>query len=133
MHSNWGIVVFLWAGIIIGLIVLLAHELSKSPEQKARDTQLTQQRYEGARQARKIVEVIPMGVSGTQFKRGGLGGALLGGFIGGVPGAIVGGMLRSGKGVPVESFAVKYGDGHVVIRQCVQGSSEHKTLMGYVK
>ena len=133
MESNWGFVIFLWVGIIITLIILFVHELAKSPDQKAHDAQLAQKRYEQVRQSRIIVEVIPLGVSGTQFKRGGLGGVLLGGFVGGVPGAVVGGMLRSGKAVPVESFAVKYGNGRMVVRQCAQGSSEYKVLVGYIK
>ena len=133
MENNWGLVIFMWSIIIIVLIACFVSELRKSPEQKKREADMARERYEKERLSRKIVEVIPLGISGTQFKRGGLGGALFGGFIGGVPGAIVGAVLPSGKGVPVESFAVKYGSGEVVIRECMQGSSEHKALMKYVK
>lgn len=133
MESEWGLVVFLWGVLIIGTIALLVREARKTPEQKARDKEMAQKRYEEERLSRKIVEVTPLGVSGTQFRCGGLGGALFGGFIGGVPGAVVGAMLPSGKGVPVESFAVKYGNGKIVIRECMQGSSEYKALIKYVK
>lgn len=133
MESTWGLAIFMWSIIIVILIACLASELRKTPEQRKQEADMMRERYEKQRLSRKIVEVTPLGVSGTQFKRGGLGGALFGGFIGGVPGAIVGAVLPSGKGVLAESFAVKYGSGKVVIRECMQGSSEYKALMKYVK
>ena len=120
-------------------IPIIIHEKCKSPERKqeeqerfAKNRAKLAQQWEQDRMSRKIVEVTLLGVSGIQHKRGGLGGALFGGFIGGVPGAVVGAVLRSGKCVPVQRFAVKYGNGEIVIRECMEGSSEYKALMKYV-
>ena len=125
MESTWVLAIFMWVIIIIVVGVCLISEMSKTPEQRKREADIIRERYEKQRISRKIVKVTPLGVSGTQFKRGGLGGALFGGFIGGALGAVVGAALPSGKSVPVESFAVKYGNGEVVIRECMQGSSEY--------
>ena len=133
MESTWGFVIFLWAVLIAIMAVLFIQELKKTPEQRKYERKMMRESLKNDRQLRKIVEVTPLGVSGLQFKRGGFRGALLGGFIGGVPGAVVGAALRSGNGVLVESFAVKYGSGEVVIRECMQGSSEYNALMKYVK
>lgn len=133
MESSWAFAKFLWGALIAGIVILFAHEMRKSPEQKKREAELARERYEERRLAERIVDVKSLGISGFKFKRGGLRGALFGGFIGGVPGAAVGAMLPAGKGVPVESFAVKYGNGKVIIRECMQGSSEYKALMKYVE
>lgn len=133
MESTWWLAILMWMVIIIVVVACLVFELRKTPEQRKQEADMMRERYEKQRLSQKIVEVTPLGVSSTQFKHGGLGGALFGGFIGGALGAVVGAMLPSGKGVPVESFAVKYGSGKVVIRQCMQGSSEYKDLMKYVK
>ena len=129
MESTWGLANFLWGSLIVGMIIFIIHEARKSPEQKKREAENARGRYEQRRVSEKIVEVKRLGITNAEFKRGGLKGALFGGFIGGVPGAIIGSVLPWGKSVPVESFAVKYGDGKVVIRQCMQRSSEYKALM----
>lgn len=133
MESSWEIVIFLWSSIILVIAVLLIREFRKTPEQHRDEADMARKRYEEQCLSRKIVEVTPLGITDTQFKHGELGGALFGGFIGGIPGAIIGAVLPSGKGVPVESFAVRYGNGKVVIRECMQGSSEYKALMRYVR
>lgn len=132
MESTWGLAIFMWVALIIGVGILLIYELRKTPEQKKNESECVCKKYKEQQLSRKIIEVRPLGVSGTKFKRGGLGGALFGSFIGGVPGAIVGAMLPWGRGVPVENFWVKYGNGKVVIRECMQGSSEYKALMKHV-
>lgn len=132
MESDWGLVIFLWSVLIIAVVGIFIHEAGKTLEQKARDAQQACERYEKERLSRTIVQVTLLGISGTQFKRGGVRGALLGGLIGGLPSAAVGATLRSGKGVPVVSFAVEYGNGEVTVRECAQGSSEYKALMKYV-
>lgn len=133
MEGSWALANFLWAVLIVVMIAIFVNEFNKTPEQKKRDAEMARERYKKEQMSRKIVEVTPLGVSRMQNKRGGLGGALFGGFIGGVPGAVVGAMLRTGKCVPMESFAVKYGNGEVVIRECPRNSSEYKALMKYVK
>ena len=133
MESTWGLAIFMWAALIIGLVALLIHESRKTEEQRAYEREQARQRYEQERLSHKIVEVIPLGVVGRKNKRGGAKGALMGGFFGGVPGVAVGAALPSGPSVPVYRFAVKYGDGKVVIRECMQGSSEYKALMKRVE
>ena len=128
MEINWGLVIFV-GSVLIAVAGIFIYEAGKTPEQIQQEIQRAQERHEKERLSRQIVEVTLLGISGTQFKRGGVGGALLGAFIGGLSGAIVGAALRSGKGVPLVSFAVKYGNGEVIIRQCAQGSSEYKSLM----
>lgn len=133
MESTWALANFLWGYMMICGVVLFVYDWMKTPEQKKQETEMAKAHYEKQRLARKIVEVRPLGVIGTQFKRGGLGGAMFGGLIGGFPGACVGGMLRSGKAVLVVRFAVKYGDGQVKLRDCMYGSREYKMLMKHVK
>ena len=129
MESTWGLAIFMWISIITGFVAICIHEFRKTPEQKKVDIEKANERREKELQSRRIVKVIPLGVSGKQFKRGGVKGALFGGFIGGVPGAVMGAMMHIGKSTPVQSFLVKYGDGKTEVRQCFQDSSERKALM----
>ena len=120
-------------------IPIIVHEKCKSPERKRREQERfaknreeLKRAWEQERTSRKIVEVIPMGVSGRKDKCGGVKGAMLGAFLGGVPGAVVGAALPINSAV-LHRFAVKYGDGKVVIRECMEGSSEYKALMKHVE
>jgi hypothetical protein len=69
----------------------------------------------------------------TTYKRGGLGGAVVGGLIGGLPGAVVGAAMPSADGTQKQKFAVKYSDGRVVIKELHPNEWEYKELMKYVK
>jgi hypothetical protein len=116
-------------------IPIIIYEKCKSPERKRQEQErFTKNReelkraWEQERISRKIVEVIPMGVSGRKDECGGVKGAMLGAFLGGVPGAVVGAALPINSAV-LHRFAVKYGNGEVIIRDCVQDSSEYKALM----
>lgn len=80
----------------------------------------------------RIVEVKYLGTGEIRQKRGGLGGALLGGFFGGPIGAMVGAVLpKNIEGL--QRFAVKYGDGRVVIKEVHTRTTEYKRLMSMVE
>jgi hypothetical protein len=135
-----GFVLFMVIFFVVISIPVIIHESCKSPEQKrqeqerfAKNREALKQAWEQDRMARKIVDVVPIGVVGKQQKRGGVKGALFGGFIGGIPGAAMGTMFRIGPSVPVFRFMVKYGNGERSVRDCMQGSSEYKYLMQWVK
>lgn len=133
MKSSWGLVVFLWSVIIIGVGVLLVYEMRKSPEQKKREAEMACARWEKNRLAEKIVEVRLLEDVTVRRKRGGVRGALLGLFFGGAAGAAVGAVLPGMDTEEVCSFLVKYGDGRERVFQCAQGSCEYKAWMKYVK
>ncbi len=133
MESTWGLAIFLWSVLIIGVGALLAYEMRKTPEQKKREAQAARERWEKNRLAEKVVEVKLLDGTMTRNKRGGLSGAMTGLFFGGIVGAAVGAALPGTKKELVCSFAVKYGDGRTTIRQCAKGSSEYKAWMKCVK
>ena len=80
-----------------------------------------------------IVEVKLLDGGSTTYKRGGLGGAVVGGLIGGLPGAVVGAAMPGTDGTQKQKFAVKYSDGRVVIKELHPNEWEYKELMKYVK
>lgn len=81
---------------------------------------------------RTIVEAKYLGSGATTQKRGGLGGAVLGGMVAGPLGAVVGAAVpKNSDGL--QRFAVKYADGHVAIKEVHPNSWEYKELMKYVK
>ena len=79
-----------------------------------------------------IVEVKYMGPVGTEVKTGGLGGAMVGGFLFGDAGAIVGGMAPKGSRT-LTRFAVKYDNGRVKVEDCYSNSMRYDELMSYVR
>lgn len=130
----------LLVAVILMIVLLALIPIAKNSraqkrweEKNHREAEAYRQRWEQEKLARKIVEVKLLDGGSTQYKRGGLGGAALGGFIGGAPGAVVGAMMPSGKGVQKQKFAVKYANGEVAIRECTPGTKEHNELMKYVK
>lgn len=127
-------------GVILAVACFIAAPFIKNSQAQKRweETHVSiaeamRQQREQEKIARTIVEVKLLDGGSTTYKRGGLGGAAFGGFIGGAPGAIIGAVLPSGKGTQKQKFAVKYGDGSVMIRECEPGSSEYKELMKHVK
>ena len=80
-----------------------------------------------------IVEVKYLGSGFTEQKRGGLGGAVMGGLVAGPLGAVVGAATPKNSRKQKHRFAVKYSDGSVNIREASPGSAEYKKLMAYVK
>ena len=81
---------------------------------------------------RRIVEVKFLGAGATEYKRGGLGGAMVGGLFAGGLGAVIGGMTPSGKGKQTAKFAIRYDNGDVEIKDVRVGSADYKALMSYV-
>ena len=129
--------------VFIGtLLVMRWIDKRKSPEEKQREEEELQRQREAiaeAWNARKnrpdpngIVEVKYLGAGGMTQKRGGLGGALLGGFFAGPLGAVVGAAIPK-NGEEKHRFAVKYADGRVKIKELHPNSWEYKELMKYVK
>jgi hypothetical protein len=92
----------------------------------------THRKEERRRYENSIVEVKIIGGGSTKNKTHGLGGAIVGGALFGVPGAIVGSVIPKGTEQMVR-FAVKYGSGKVVIKECHPNSWEYKELMKHVK
>ena len=46
MESTWGLAIFMWAALIIGLVALLIHESRKTEDQRAYEREQARQRYE---------------------------------------------------------------------------------------
>lgn len=113
------------------LAKIKAEQAENRAHQEERRKELQQKEIE--RQKKKqIVEVKYLGAGATTQKRGGLGGAVVGGFIAGPLGAVVGASIpKNAEGL--QRFAVKYGDGRVVIKEVHPNSWEYKELMKYVK
>lgn len=128
------IYIFMVAVFIATLLVIKWNDSRKSPEEKQREEEKLQREREAWSNRRKrtdIVEVKYLGVGGTSQKRGGLGGALLGGFFAGPLGAVVGAAIpKNAEGL--QRFAVKYADGRVKIKELHPNSWEYKELMKYV-
>ena len=103
-------------------------EFRQRREEEAKRVQ--EKRY---REGKVIVEVKLLDGGSVDFKRGGLGGAMVGGLVAGPLGAMVGATAHKGRGTQLQKFAVKYSDGHVVIKECHPNSWEYKDLMKYVK
>lgn len=104
-------------------------------ENRARQEEFRKEQEAKAAERRKkyqIVEVKYLGAGGMTQKRGGLGGAMLGGFFAGPLGAVVGAAIPK-NGEEKQRFAVKYGDGRVEIKELHPNSWEYKELMKYVK
>lgn len=79
-----------------------------------------------------IVEVKYLGTGAVTQKRGGLGGAMLGGFFAGPIGAVVGAVLpKNVEGL--HRFAVRYANGRVEIKELHPNSWEYKKLIKMVK
>ena len=133
MGSTWALAIFMWAAVVAVLVGVFVWESRKTPEQKKRDAEEAQARWEKARQAERIVEVRLLDTVVTQSKRGGVRGAMLGAFFGGVAGAAVAAALPSTKTKQLRVFVIKYGDGREVVRRCAQGSSEYKAWLKRVK
>lgn len=135
-----------WAGVL-GLSVCMVPALpfvaladyagyrKKHPEKyaarKAREDELWQKRRE-MKYARSIVEVKLLGGGSVKQKRAGAGGFLLGGFLFGLPGAVAGSFIPDGT-ERLQRFAVRYGDGHVEVKECHPNSWEYKELIKHVK
>lgn len=100
----------------------LRSELQKERRQKENKRRMQSQ----------IVEVKYLGTGPAIQKRGGLGGAVMGGMVAGPIGAVVGASIpKNTKGL--HRFAVKYGNGRIEIKEVHQNSWEYKNLMKYVK
>lgn len=79
-----------------------------------------------------IVEVKYLGAGAVSQKRGGIGGAMLGGFFAGPIGAVVGAALpKNAEGK--HRFAVRYANGRVEIKELHPNSWEYKKLIKMVK
>lgn len=131
--------IFMVAVFVATLLILRWHDKRKSPEEKQAEEERLQREREAMEEAwtarkkrTEIVEVKYLGSGMTRQKRGGLGGALLGGFFGGPLGAVVGAAIPK-NAEDLQRFAVKYGDGRVVIREVHRNSLEYKKLMERVK
>jgi hypothetical protein len=79
----------------------------------------------------EIVEVKYLGAVRTDSKRGGLGGAILGGFLFGPLGVPIGGLTPKGTKTLCR-FAVRYDDGEMKIQDCYKDSAQYNELMRYV-
>ena len=79
-----------------------------------------------------IVEVKYLGVVGTEVKRGGFMGAMIGSFWGGDLGMVVGGLAPRGVRTRCR-FEVKYENGKVKIEDCYEGDGRYNELMCHVK
>lgn len=79
-----------------------------------------------------VAEVKLIGGS-TEFKRGGIKGAMIGGLLGGGIGAAVGAVTRNGKAVRKQRFAVKYINGRTGTEEHRVGSRRYNELMRYVR
>jgi len=80
----------------------------------------------------RIVDVKYLGSGAATQKRGGLGGAVLGGMVAGPLGAVIGASSTK-NAESLHRFAVKYGDGRVEIKELHSNSWEYKELMKNVK
>lgn len=128
--------------LIIFLVECCVVHRKKRPVDEAKEARrkAQQERYEREAEARRlakqraktIVEVKMLGTGATSQKRGGLGGALLGGFVAGPVGAVVGATIPT-NGEQKVRFAVKYGDGRVEVKELHPNSWEYKELMKHVK
>jgi len=132
--SDMILVLFLvavFAGLVCAVVWFCLKKSPDAAEKIRRD-------YGGASQAlterlgRKIVEVKMLGAGSTEYKRSGVGGAIVGGMVAGPLGAMVGGTASSGKGKQKQRFAVKYSDGSVEIKEVHVNSREYRELMKFV-
>ena len=119
--------------VIIAAGVHLRKNREKYQEKAERARLEAEQNRVELAEARRIVEVKLLGGGTTNYKRNGLGGAVVGAMVAGPVGALIGGTASSGKGKQKQKFAVKYGDGSVSIVECDRRSRRYKELMGYVK
>lgn len=100
--------------IICGLVLIavfvvpIVYESRKSPERKQKEAEERAKLRELIASGNRIVEVKLLGGGSTVFRMG-----------------IVGQQLQK--------FAIKYADGHVVIKEVYPNSGEYKKLMKYVK
>lgn len=89
-------------------VIPIVYEERKTPEQKARDQEKLAQRREEITRGNRIVEVKLLPGGSTVFRMG-----------------IIGQQLQK--------FAIKYADGHIVIKEVHPDTFEYKKLMKYVK
>lgn len=86
----------------------------------------------GIKGSTDIVEVKYLGTVTTDSKRGGLKGALLGGFLYGPLGVPIGGLTPIGTKTLCR-FAVRYDDGEVKMLDCYKGDARYIKFMSYVR
>lgn len=142
--TNFGAGILGFSVIILPIVLIIflaeccAVHRKKRPVDEAQVAR--QERYEREVEARRlakqkaktIVEVKMLGVGATSQKRGGLGGAILGGFVAGPIGAVVGAAIPT-NGEQKVRFAVRYGDGRVEVKEYHPNSWEYKELIKHVK
>ena len=108
---------------------------AEQAENRVRQEELQKERKQKENERQKknqIVEVKYLGSGATTQKRGGLGGAVVGGMVAGPLGAVVGASIpKNAEGL--QRFAVKYGNGRIEIKEVHPNSWEYKELMKYVK
>ena len=94
--------------VIAMFVIPIVHEVRKTPEQKAEEQEKLAKRREEITRGNRIVEVKLLSGGSTVFRMG-----------------VVGQQLQK--------FAIKYADGHVVIKEVHPNTGEYKKLMSYVK
>ena len=85
-------------------------------------------KFLGIKDPPAIVEVKYLGAIQTDSKRGGLGGALLGGILYGPLGVPIGGLTPKGTKTLCR-FAVRYDNGDMRIQDCYEGSVQYNELL----
>ncbi|MGN0629263.1 MAG: hypothetical protein ACI4IW_06505 [Oscillospiraceae bacterium] len=133
---NDGKIVLISVAVALGIVFVLMVIKNLPPRKKGSDDSSFGSAVYKVRDAiggdsRKIVSVKYLGEVGARSKRGGLGGALLGGFLFGPLGAPIGAFSQKGA-IPLSRFAVKYENGDVEFQDCCKGSRMYDTLMSYV-
>ena len=94
--------------LVATFVIPIVYEARKTPEQKAKEQEKLAQRREEITRGNRIVEVKLLPGGSTVFRMG-----------------IIGQQLQK--------FAIKYADGHIVIKEVHPDTFEYKKLMKYVK